>query len=113
MFQRCVKSKVAGRTVSTHPYETYLHDARLRQQTDDFKERYRLRSAVERKQAELVQHGIRQTRYLGHRKRQLQRLWTAAVVNLKRLFRLCEMRNQDLAALLAALERPPLQTQAA
>jgi len=113
LFKRCVKSKVAGRTVSTHPYETYLRDARLRQQTDPFKERYRLRSAVERKQAELVQHGIRQTRYLGHRKRQFQRLWTAAVVNLKRLFRLCETHNQDLAALLTALERPPLQTQAA
>jgi hypothetical protein len=113
LFQRCVKSKVAGRTVSTHPYETYLRDARLRQQTDDFKERYRLRSAVERKQAELVQHGIRQTRYLGHRKRQFQRLWTAAVVNLKRLFRLCETHNQNLVAILAALERPPLQTQAA
>jgi hypothetical protein len=112
LFQRCVKSKVAGRTVSTHPYETYLRDARLKQQTDDFKERYRLRSAVERKQAELVQHGIRQTRYLGHRKRQFQRLWTAAVVNLKRLFRLCETQNQNLVAILAALERPPLPTQA-
>jgi len=112
LFQRCVKSKVTGRTVSTHPYETHLRDARLRQQTDDFKERYRLRSAVERKQAELVQHGIRQTRYLGHRKRQLQRLWTAAVVNLKRLFRLCETHNQNLVAILAALERPPLQMQA-
>jgi hypothetical protein len=109
LFKRCVRSKVAGRSVSTHPYEAYLRDARLRQQTDAFKERYRLRSAVERKQAELVQHGIRQTRYLGHPKRQLQRLWTAAVANLKRLFRLCEMRNQDLHALLASLEPPQLR----
>ena len=68
--------------MSTHPYESYLREARLRQQTDEFKERYRLRSAVERTQAELVQHGVRKTRYLGHPKRQLQRLWTAAVVNL-------------------------------
>ncbi len=113
LFKRCVRSKVAGRTVSTHPYETYLRDARLRQQTDEFQERYRRRSAVERKQAELVQHGIRQTRYLGHRKRQLQRLWTAAVVNLKRLFRLCEMRNQDLRKLLAGLEQPQLRATAA
>jgi len=111
LFTRCVKSKVAGRTVSTHPYETYLRDARLRQQTDAFKERYRLRSAIERKQAELVQHGIRKTRYLGHPKRQLQRLWTAAVVNLKCLFRLCELRNQDLRAFLAS--RPPSQRQPA
>jgi Transposase DDE domain len=95
--------------VSTHPYEAYLRDARLRQQTDEFKERYRLRSAVERKQAELVQHGVRETRYLGHPKRQLQRLWTAAVVNLKCLFRLCQMRNQDLHTLLASREPSPLR----
>ena len=101
LFKRCVKSKVAGRTVSTHPYETYLREARLRQQTDAFKERYRLRSAVERTQSELVQHGVRQTRYLGHPQRQLQRLWTAAVVNLKRLFRLCALRHRDLHELLA------------
>jgi hypothetical protein len=113
LFQRCVRSKVAGRTVSTHPYETYLRDARLRQQTDDFKERYRLRSAVERKQAELVQHGVRETRYLGHPKRQLQRLWTAAVVNLKCLFRLCDLRNQDLRALLAAGQSPQRRLAAA
>jgi hypothetical protein len=107
LFTRCVKSKVAGRTVSTHPYETYLRDARRRQQSDEFKGRYRLRSAVERAQAELVHHGVRETRYLGHPKRQLQRLWTAAVVNLKRLFRLCELRNQDLHTLLAAQQPPP------
>jgi len=106
LFKRCVKSKVAGRTVSTHPYETYLRDARLRQQTDAFKARYRLRSAVERTQAELVQHGVRETRYLGHPKRQLQRLWTAAVVNLKRLFRLCELHHQDLHTLLADRQPP-------
>ena len=113
LFERCVRSKVAGRTVSTHPYEAYLHDARLRQQTDEFKERYRLRSAIERKQAELVQHGIRQTRYLGHGKRQLQRLWTAAVVNLKCLFRLCTHRNANANALLARLGPPHFQVRAA
>jgi hypothetical protein len=95
--------------VCTHPYETHLRDARLRQQTDEFKERYRLRSAVERTQAELVQHGIRETRYLGHPKRQLQHLWTTAVVNLKRLFRLCELRHQDLHTLLADRLPPQLQ----
>jgi len=106
LFRRCVRSKVAGRTVSTHRYERYLRDARLRQQTDAFKERYRLRSAIERKQSELVQHGVRETRYLGHPKRRLQRLWTAAVVNLKCLFRLCDLHNQDLRALLAAHQAP-------
>ena len=106
LFKCCVKSKRQGRTVVTHPQEAYLQAARLRQQTDEFQERYRLRSAIERKQAELVQHGVRATRYLGHPKRQLQRLWTAAVVNLKCLFRLCDLRNQDLRTLLALRHLP-------
>jgi hypothetical protein len=105
LFQRCVKSKTAGRTVATHPYERHLRAARRRQQTGEFQERYRLRSAIERNQAELVRHGVRQTRYLGHLKRQLQHLWTAAVVNLKRLFRLCDLGGQDLRAVLTA--HPP------
>lgn len=113
LFQRCVKSKVAGRTVGTHPYESYLRQARARQQTDEFKIIYRRRSAVERKQAELVQHGLRHTRYLGQAKRQLQRLWTATVVNLKRLFRLCETRHADLSLLLARLGQPPQSAKAA
>lgn len=104
LFKRCVKSKTSGRTVQTHPYEAYLQAARQRQQTDEFKDTYRLRPPIERKQAELVDHGLRDTRYLGHPKRQLQRLWQAATVNLKRLFRLCESRKKDLNALLARLE---------
>jgi hypothetical protein len=108
LFKRCVKSKTAGRTVQTHPYEAYLHAARQRQQTAEFQDTYRLRPPVERKQAELVVHGLRDTRYLGHRKRQLQRLWQAATVNLKRLFRLCESREADLNALLAHLGPTPL-----
>jgi len=109
LFKRCVKSKTAGRTVQTHPYEAELQAARQRQQTDEFKDTYRLRPPIERKQAELVVHGLRNTRYLGHPKRQLQRLWQAATVNLKRLFRLCELRKADLNALLAHLGPTPLR----
>ncbi len=58
---------------------------------------------MERKQAELVRHGLRHTRYLGKAKRSLQRLWTAAVVNLKRLFRLAERRGSELRPLLVGL----------
>ena len=103
LFQRCVHSRTHGRTVETHPCEAYLQDARRRQQTDEFKTLYRLRSAIERKQAELVARGLRGTRYLGRRKRQLQRLWLAAVVNLKRLFKLAETLGLDLRALLARM----------
>ena len=100
LFERCVKSKTAGRTVQTHPYETELQAARQRQETDEFKILYPRRSAVERKQAELVQHGLRGTRYLGQAKRQLQRLWLAAAINLKRLFTLAETKDKDLAQVL-------------
>jgi hypothetical protein len=96
LFHRCVRSKTKGRTVRTSAYEAYLQAQRQRQQSEEFQVIYRLRSAVERIIAELVYHGLRNTRYLGQAKRQLQRLWTAAVVNLKRLFRLAETQGIDL-----------------
>jgi hypothetical protein len=108
LFERCVRSKTAGRSVTTHAYESHLQTARVRSQTDTFKEVYRLRCAVERKIAELVVHGLRDTRYLGDRKRQFQRLWTGAAVNLKRLFNLAEDRNVDLLAIIAGLA-PPME----
>ncbi len=108
LFKRCVKSPHIGRTVVTHPYEAYLQAARQRQQTAEFKDAYRLRPPVERIQADLVTHGLRNTRYLGHPKRQLQRLWQGAATNLQVLFRLCKTRKVDLNALLARLGPPPL-----
>jgi hypothetical protein len=109
LFKRCVKSKTAGRTVQTLPYEAYLQAARQRQQTAGFQDVYRLRPPVERTQAELVDHGLRNTRYLGHPKRQLQRLWQAAAVNLQRLFRLCESHQTDLSTWLARLGPAPVR----
>jgi hypothetical protein len=103
LCSRCVRSKSAGRTVSTHAHESYLQEARQRQQTDEFKELYRLRGRVEGKIAELTSHGLRETRYLGEQKRQLQRLWTGAAVNLKRLFKLAQAQNVDLHVVLAGL----------
>lgn len=105
LFARCVHSKVHGRSVCTGPYEAYLQAARARQQTEEFRQLYRLRPAIERKQAEMVGHGLRRTRYLGEPKRQLQRLWIGAVVNLKRLFRLAEAQNADLREAMRLLRR--------
>ncbi len=62
---------------------------------------------------ELVQHGLRNTRYLGHPKRQLQPLWQGASVNLQCLFRLCASRKKDLEALLARLQPPQLTVRTA
>jgi len=103
LFARCVRSKSAGRTVRTHAHEALLQEARQRQQTDEFKEIYPLRGRVEGKIAELVRHGLRETRYLGEQKRQLQRLWTGAAVNLKRLFKLAQTKEIDLGVVLAGL----------
>src|ERR1035437_1729844 len=99
-FTRCVRSQTTGRTVTTSFYEAYLRAARQRQQTDEFKQLYRLRPRIEGKQAELVSHGLRMTRYLGKPKRRLQRLWSATAVNLQRMFKLAEIRGSDLTILL-------------
>jgi hypothetical protein len=104
LFERCVRSKKTGRTVRAGAYEAYLQAARLRQQIDELDLLYRLRSAVERKIAELAQRGIRETRNVGERKRQLQRLWTGAAVNLRRLFCLVETEKVDLGMLLSRLQ---------
>jgi hypothetical protein len=107
LFERCVHSQTAGRTVRTHVYEEYLQAATDRQSTEEFKRLYRLRPPVERKIAELVRHGLRNTRYLGQRKRQLQRLWTAAAVNLKRLIRIAQAQGTDLQAVFSRLGPQP------
>jgi len=65
LFERCVKSKRLGRVVKTHYHESLLRSARNRQETPEFKRLYRTRSAIERKLAELVEHGLRATRSLG------------------------------------------------
>jgi len=96
LFARCVHSKITGRSVSTSFFENYLRAARQRQETAEFKELYHLRPRIEGKQAELVDHGLRDTRYIGKAKRRLQRLWLAAAVNLKRLFTLSQKRNNGL-----------------
>ena len=106
LFERCVRSKKTGRTVRTRGYESYLQAARIRQQTEEFDRLYRLRPAVERKIAELARRGVRETRYVGESKRQLQRLWLGAAVNLKRLFRLVEEKAIDLEMLLSRLQPP-------
>jgi hypothetical protein len=98
LFSRCVRSVSAGRTVRTHTHETYVQQARQRQETEAFRASYRLRGLVEGKIAQLVGHGLRETRYLGDQKRQLQQLWTSAAVNLKRLFKLSETKDGGLAA---------------
>jgi hypothetical protein len=113
LFERCVRSKKTGRTVTTHAHETLLQQARARQQSTEFKPLYRSRCAVERKIGELVYHGLRNTRYVGKQKRQFQRLWTGAAVNLKRLFTLAQERQVDIYAAFIALGSPIMEPMSA
>jgi hypothetical protein len=90
LFERCVLSKTMGRSVTLHFHADVLRAARARQATPEFRTTYRTRAIIERKIAELMGRGLRQARYLGREKQRLQALWTAASINLKRLFTLAE-----------------------
>jgi DDE family transposase len=103
LFARCVHSKTQGRSITLHYHEDLLQAARLRQQTDEFKQTYKLRAAVERKIAELSEHGSKQARYLGTVKSFLQAQWTGAAINLKRLFKLFQGDMKSMRKVLQAM----------
>jgi len=84
----CTEAKDTGRTIRVGPNEEYLQMMRARQKTKEFKEIYnKRRPPIERKIAELIYHGLRKTKYIGRRKSRLQALFTASVVNLKRVLK--------------------------
>jgi len=102
LFAQCVPSKTQGRSITLHYHEDLLQAARQRQATAEFKNMYKLRSAVERKITELTEHGAKQARYLGTVLSGWQAQWIGAAVNLKRLFKLFQgdlnwMRNVLMA----------------
>lgn len=99
---QCLGKRDKGRRVKLHRHETLLRQARADQKTTEFKERYRsTRPLVERANAELKRHGLRQARYVGPEKLDLQGLWTALALNMKRLFK--RLRTEpELGARLSA-----------
>jgi len=103
LFARCVHSKLEGRTITSHFHEGLLRSARAQQATTEFRDTYRKRAAVERKIADLVDHGLRRARYLGRVKVQLQNHWVGAVVNLKHLFRLFQGDTRQMRQVLATM----------
>ena len=104
LVARCVRSQREGRTITSHYHEALLQAARAQLATAEFKETYRRRAAVERKIADLVGHGLRRARYLGHVKVRLQNQWIGAVVNLKRLFRLFQGDTRRMWQVLASMK---------
>jgi transposase len=82
---RCCAGKT-GRTIRIHTHYELAQQARTRQKTQAFKEDYaKHRSGVEGSLSALVRgQGMRVSRYIGQRKRNLQALFTGCAANLKR-----------------------------
>lgn len=86
LFATCVANKKGnGRTVTLHMQEDLLQRARAYQASEAFLQDKRDRQAVEHRFARLVQLGIRQSRYFGRAKTQLQCVLAAVVANLTRV----------------------------
>jgi transposase len=85
---RCCMGQ-GGRTITLGPHHAALQAARARQQTEDFKERYRQhRGGVEGCLSGLVRgQGIRVNRYIGRAKNNLRALFVGVAVNLLRAAR--------------------------
>jgi transposase len=102
---QCVRG-VGGRTVSVHPQERLLQEARAFQASPAFADYRRRRQRVEHRIARLVQLGIRQARDVGTPKVRFQLLMAAAVANLTYLAATATQPtdpNSVAIALLAAL----------
>jgi transposase len=83
LHAQCVKAKGGkGRTVGLHPQEGLLQEARALQNSPAFQEYSQKRQVAEHRLARMVQLGIRQARYFGHRKTLYQAMMTATVANL-------------------------------
>jgi hypothetical protein len=79
----CIKTKAkGGRTVSLHPQEGLLQEAKAFQKSAAFVEYCKLRQVVEHRIARLMQLGIRQARYMGRKKTLFQLIMAATVANL-------------------------------
>ena len=71
-----------GRTVSLHPQEALLQEARAFQLSEEFSPYRELRQVAEHRIARLMQLGVRQARYFGRAKTLYQLLMAATVANL-------------------------------
>ena len=79
----CVKAGLdKGRTVSLHPQEGLLQEARAFQRSEAFSPYRELRQTAEHRLARLMQLGVRQARYFGRVKTLFQLLMAATVANL-------------------------------
>lgn len=85
---RCCTGK-GGRSVGMNIHYDLVQAARIRQKSKDFKQDYHQhRSGVEGSLSALVRgHGMRVSRYIGHKKRNVQAIFTGCAADLKRTAR--------------------------
>jgi len=80
--------------VSSNAPEYYEHSQR--EKTDEFREKYKERSGIERKNAEMKRfHGLARARGYGLRSVSLQAKFTAVAVNLKRIAKMVSSLNRN------------------
>lgn len=85
----CTNAGEGRRTVGISMFNKELREAEVYNKTEQFKKDMRLRPPIEGKLSELTRyHGLRRARYRGRVKVQLQALFTAAAVNIKRWVKL-------------------------
>lgn len=87
MRENCLSGKRWYRTVSLNYHEALLRQGREKQQTVEFKEKYRQRAHVERTICQCTRHGGRQGRFFGLAKNLFQQRIVAVGNNIDVLWR--------------------------
>ena len=78
----CTNAKT-GRSVSVHPQEAMLQEARAYQKTPEGRARLRERVVIEHRLARLGQLGIGQARYVSRQKTRFQLMLACAIANFR------------------------------
>ncbi len=81
---RCTEAK-AGRTITYHEHHELVVECRAEMETEEFKEAMKRRAPVEGTISQIARGGGRYARYRGRRKVNLQLVFTAVGINLRRL----------------------------
>lgn len=84
---QCTQAEVGGRTLVFRPQAQHvaLQDARQRQESEEFRERYKRRAGIEGTISQGTRSfDLRRSRYLGLQKTHLQHVLSAAAMNLTR-----------------------------
>jgi len=83
---RCTTA-AAGRTITIHEHHAQVVRRRAEMQTAEFWQALKRRPPIEGTISQLARQGMRRARYRGQRKVNLQLIFTAAGLNLRRLLR--------------------------